>query len=417
MSESSKGTSRLVWTLASALITLALLLLGFTICSSLAAAVKENPWWMLSAGLFCSLALPVIVASWIRRLRSRKREARHPTTLGAIAGINLAMVLGGLLIAPSTTAFQLRRHGAWWVESIVALTGQRGDSPVTGAAHRGVEWLAGLVEEPAEPDHGRSRPSDGGPEDARAGAEARVPSPDAAPSSRPAAGEVRVAYEKRGSSVIVPVVLHGPRTHLKVKMLLDTGASLTTLDRPTLRRLGIRPPHDAPTIEMHTANGAAKRTISVIEGVTLGVAKITGGITFAVCDPCAREQVVGLLGMNVLRHFKVTLDDDAGVIVLNPRTKSGGGDLLDVRPFVKLSDATGTWRGPMLTVRAVLHNRSPRKLIYVKLVAEVREGERVGRIWGELRDVPAHGTSKVTLQGLSAVKGGRFVLKLESADW
>lgn len=399
-----------------------LLLLGFSVVSSLGATLSENRWWMLACGLLCCVALPALLASWIRSLR---RTPGRPGTVGVIAVTNLLLVLGPALLLPGTTAARLGRDGAWWVESIARLAGGSEQSIVVRGAGRTFRWLAGLL--PAEahdgpttvsaPSDGRPSGTDGGPVEPAPDVSAPTPQPDLslAP-ARP--GQVQVRFERRGSAVVIPVVLHGPSGDLSVKMLLDTGATLTTLNEATLRRLGLFVSTSDPTIETHTANGTVRRAITVIDGVTLGVARLAGGKTVAVCDPCARGDVVGLLGLNVLQQFKVTLDDEAGVLLLRPhRSGNPKGDLADIQPFIQFTGATGTWSGPMLTVTATLHNSSPRALRHVKIVAQMHQGTEVGKVWGELRDVPAHGSAAVRLQGLSAVKSSSFQLLLERADW
>jgi hypothetical protein len=231
-----------------------------------------------------------------------------------------------------------------------------------------------------------------------------------------ASGEIRVPYKKQGTSIIVPVTLDGPDGSVRVRMLFDTGATLCTLDAVTLRKLGVVLALEDPTIKSYTANGMVRRKITVIDGVSIQGARVSG-VTVTHCDPCATGEVVGLLGLNVLRHFKVTLDDEASQIVLQPKA-SRAGHLLDIRPFLKLSAAKGTWRGPMLSIQLTVHNQSGRGMRYLKLVAEVKDEQgKIGRIWGEIRNIPPRSKVPMKIEGLSPVKGGRFSLKLERADW
>jgi len=409
-----------------ALAALLLLLLGFTVTSCLAAAVSENRWWLLASGLIVCVGLPALVASWIRSLRKGGQGRRRPSTVSAIAVTNALVVLGGALLAPATTADRLRRHGAWWVGSIAHLVGKEKDSPVVNGAERTFGWLAGLLPGAGDaggPDAGGA-PRAGGPRGAGGGGgwqdrgAGAAPLPDSGIGGVELPGEVRVRFQRRGAAVIIPVTLHGPSGSAEVQMLFDTGASLTTLNGATLRRLGVIVSPGDPTIETHTANGTARRIITTIDGVTLGGARIDRPVTVAYCEPCAKDEVVGLLGLNVLRRFAVTLDDEAGQVVLRSRrTGHPQGELADIRPFVEIHDPRGVWRGPLLTVTARLENRAPRGVRYVKLAAVVSDGAQEGRVWGEVRDVPARGTVAVKLEGLSPVKGARFELRVERADW
>jgi hypothetical protein len=230
--------------------------------------------------------------------------------------------------------------------------------------------------------------------------------------------EVRVAFERRGSAIVVPVKLSGAGGQtLEARMLFDTGASITTIDEKTLRALGQLLPPDAPTIETSTANGVVRRSLTVIEGIELGRgALVSGGVTVTLCEPCASGGTIGLLGLNVSRHFTVTLDHEAGQILLKPRALVGG-HVLDIQPFVELRDARGSWRGPLLTVELVVESRAPRALRNLRVVAVVKDGAREGKIWGELKQLPARGRQPLTLQGLPPVKAASFALKLEAAEW
>jgi hypothetical protein len=226
---------------------------------------------------------------------------------------------------------------------------------------------------------------------------------------------VRVSYERRGSSVVVPVRLRGPRGEVAARMLFDTGATLTTLDRPTLARLGIFPSFSDPKVKARTAAGVVEQPITVIEGVAVGGAWVSGGVTVGLCPSCAAGEVKGLLGLNVTRHFKVTLDHAAGQLVLAPR--AGVGHLMDIRPFVKMSGAKGSWRGPQLTVTARLENRAPRMIRALKVTATVEgEGQR-RQIWTEVERVAARSAVEIELQGLLPITGARFSLEVEEGDW
>jgi hypothetical protein len=420
-------------------LTLGLLLLGFTISSSLGGAVSENLWWMLAVGVLCSLVLPSLLASWMRSLRRGKggtaeagegsRRIRQPSTLVAIAVANLLLVAGSGLLAPDTVGERLTQHGSWWVERIVHVAGGTPKNPMVQGAQRTAEWLAGVIPGRTSAGKATGAPAtstgDGAGLAPTDGAVAVVApplgdsaamAPDGAAAVVPA-GEVRLAFERQGSSIVVPVVLHGPVSPLEAKMLFDTGATLSTLDGATLRRLNVSVPPDSPTVEVQTANGKVRRHITVIDGVTLGGSRVADGVTVSLCEPCAQGDVVGLLGLNVQRQFKVTIDHEASQIVLHPKASSRDGRLLDIRPFLKLDDAKGRWRGPMLTVQVTLRNQSPRAVRYLKLAAEIRQGDKEGRIWGEQRDIPAGARVPMTIEGLPSVKGGRFQLRAVSADW
>jgi predicted aspartyl protease len=393
--------------------------------------------------------LPVILALWMRSVLARRTTAgasgpggkegggrpRFPSSVGTIAVFDLLLLALLVTVAPSATRAALSEHGSWWVERIARAAGGSVENPIVRGARDLFQGLASWI--PGAP--GGAAPTgrtDGGPEgtgvprtidggrgggglalaDAGAGP-ARPAGAEAGAAGVGQGGEVSVVFEKKGSGIVVEATLEGPTGAVKAKMLFDTGATLTTLDHATLVRLGVRESPDDPTAESLTANGVVRRRLVVLDALSLGGARVDRGLAVSVCDVCASGEVVGLLGLNYSRHFLVTLDQDAGKLLLRPNEKARG-HLYDIKPFVDMSEARGLWRGPLLTVDLVLHNQSSRPLRNVRLVAETKgEDGKAGRIWGEVKEVPAKTRLPVKLEGLSSVKGAAFSLQLDQADW
>ena len=168
--------------------------------------------------------------------------------------------------------------------------------------------------------------------------------------------------------------------------------------------------------QSHTAAGTVRRHLTVIEGASLNGAAVDRGLAVAVCDPCAQGDVVGLLGLNFSRHFLVTVDHDGGAIVLKSRPRPIGR-VHDIRHFVELKHAKGLWRGPLLRVSMVVHNRSARSLRKVRVAAEVGSGAKKGLIEKTIEEVPARGQVSVSMSGFPKVRGTKFLVKLLSSEW
>ena len=126
--------------------------------------------------------------------------------------------------------------------------------------------------------------------------------------------------------------------------------------------------------------------------------------------------MVGLLGLNFSRHFLVTVDHERGALVLQSKDRPLGR-LHDIRHFVELKHAKGMWRGPMLSVSLVVHNRSGRGLRKVKVAAVVQSGSKSGQISRTLEEVPARGQVSLSISGFPKVKGSKFLVKLLHAQW
>ncbi len=169
---------------------------------------------------------------------------------------------------------------------------------------------------------------------------------------------VVLPYEGRGSSLKVPVDLEADDGEvLEVMMLFDTGASFTSVDRATLDALGIDVPDDAPTVTVRTANGERTTPLVLVERVWLGGMAIDG-VTVGVCDACAHDDEVGLLGLNVSGRFLVTVDQEAQEIHLQPRTSTDR--TADVRYWVEPAARATRWDDGRIEVEALLANNADR---------------------------------------------------------
>jgi hypothetical protein len=226
---------------------------------------------------------------------------------------------------------------------------------------------------------------------------------------------VQVHFERRGGAMVVPVLLAGPELQVEAKLLFDTGASLTTIDHATLGRLGLYVTAADPTVTMQTANGPVARTITVIDGLAVGAARVSGGLTVAICDACAQQDLVGLLGTNFTRHFRVAIDHEAGLLVLSPRP-TPTDRLDDIRPFISLTDVRGVQRGGSLAVSLAVRNRSPRELRGVRVRAEP-DGRAEGAFGGTVSVVPPRGVAALKLVGDLTAPIRHFEVRLEAAAW
>jgi predicted aspartyl protease len=188
------------------------------------------------------------------------------------------------------------------------------------------------------------------------------------------ADQVALPYEGRGHSLLIPVELEGPNGRIiETDMLFDTGATYTTLDRRTLRELGLGVPDDAPQITFHTANGEATSSLVVLDRIWLGGFEVAGA-TVAVCDQCTSSGAhAGLLGLNVSSRFLITLDTARREVILEPRAQVK--DQLDLRPWLDLSGRGATWPDGRTEVTVTATNMADRPVERARV--EVRcAGER-----------------------------------------
>jgi aspartyl protease family protein len=91
-------------------------------------------------------------------------------------------------------------------------------------------------------------------------------------------------------------------------MILDTGASHTILSFAVARDLSLWSQRRSTSMTMHTAGGTVQADVLPIASIKIGDAEVRD-IDAAIHDlPNAPPEIEGLLGLNVLGHFTVTLD-------------------------------------------------------------------------------------------------------------
>ncbi|MCA9670073.1 MAG: hypothetical protein KC503_30970, partial [Myxococcales bacterium] len=117
-----KGKRRPLRALGVGLCTFVLLLLGFSISSSLGARVSTSVLWLLLLGLGACVIVPALLGFWLRRV-GRARE--RPRTLTMLCLCNALLVVVAAISAPSVTRAALSQHGAWWVESLARVFGAK----------------------------------------------------------------------------------------------------------------------------------------------------------------------------------------------------------------------------------------------------------------------------------------------------
>jgi hypothetical protein len=129
-----------------------------------------------------------------------------------------------------------------------------------------------------------------------------------APGGQPGAVH-RLPIARAGHEIRLDVELNGA---LAVPFIADTGASINTIPRWAVERLGIEVPRDAPVIGMAGVSGQGMRVPLIeIDSVRVGSAEVER-LEMAVIDTLQ----TGLLGMPFFNHFKVQIDPTQGVMTL-----------------------------------------------------------------------------------------------------
>lgn len=135
-----------------------------------------------------------------------------------------------------------------------------------------------------------------------------------------AAGEVPFQLVgANATAIVVPAVLNGRDS---VSLILDTGATLTCLDSDVVRALNLS--ERTGTVGAGVSLGRSGRMrLMKLDSIRVGAASATDVTVCAVDLSNVRAlspNVRGLLGLNFLRHFRVTLDFERNVLRLQRLT-------------------------------------------------------------------------------------------------
>lgn len=179
--------------------------------------------------------------------------------------------------------------------------------------------------------------------------------------------QIALPYEGAGRRLSVTVGLQNGDGFLEREMMLDTGATYTTLPASVLAELGIVPGPDDPTIVLHTANGEREAQVVLVDSLWLGDLEIRG-VAVATCEACASPDTVGLLGLNVTGNYNLMIDADRREVVFTRRTSQNRR--LDVTPFTDLGASLSRYPGGRMEVEVKMQNRARRPIDTA--IAEIR---------------------------------------------
>ena len=128
----------------------------------------------------------------------------------------------------------------------------------------------------------------------------------------------RITYDLSRSSIVVDLLLESANgtSSLLVPVVLDTGATITLIATGILTQLGYEPANPA----LHRQRIVTGSRIEYAPIVTLRSASAIGqkvaNLEVLGHDLPAESGVDGLLGLNFLKHFKLTIGFRRGIVDL-----------------------------------------------------------------------------------------------------
>lgn len=117
---------------------------------------------------------------------------------------------------------------------------------------------------------------------------------------------VKIPLDLQAGVIVLEVILKGKRNPRIIKMVLDTGASMTTIPTEIALGIGCDPSKPHRRIEMITASGMEYVPVVVIPRVEVLGFSIKN-LEAACLDLPPKSLVSGLLGLNFLKYFDILL--------------------------------------------------------------------------------------------------------------
>lgn len=122
-----------------------------------------------------------------------------------------------------------------------------------------------------------------------------------------------ISLHRSGNHFIVDA---SPAHNRNIRLLIDTGASLTMLTPDVFEQPGIQYKNTGTTRVFSTANGMVRAPIYVLDSLSVGDWQVNQ-LEVGVLDSPGNSNFDGLLGMNFLRHFQFFIDQNEGLLRLS----------------------------------------------------------------------------------------------------
>jgi aspartyl protease family protein len=125
----------------------------------------------------------------------------------------------------------------------------------------------------------------------------------------------RFSFNPKASSIVLRAVIEGEISRI-VTMILDTGASYTHLPGRILQAIGYDPGISKERVKVVTSSGVEISPMIKVKRVR-ALGKFVENLEVLCHDLPSEAKVDGLLGLNFLRNFDISIKFKEGVIEIN----------------------------------------------------------------------------------------------------
>lgn len=160
-----------------------------------------------------------------------------------------------------------------------------------------------------------------------------------------------VPYDRQNAVIIVDVTINKEITR---PFAVDTGASYTVISPEIARALHITPSAKAPKVTLQTANGRIQVPLVNLASLKIGELE-TPNVMAAVHSIDDSSNISGLLGLNMLNRFQMTVDSTEHQLIFTPHRKDTN---YKKRDCVKARE--------LFRLGRVLDNASSKEIAYYK---------------------------------------------------
>lgn len=141
------------------------------------------------------------------------------------------------------------------------------------------------------------------------------PDPNPPPPAPAAPDKASIPIQKKGPVVIVQGTLNAKTN---ANFVVDTGASYTMISQAVAKELRIDTSRNLPTVSFQTANGVINAPVVTLESIEVG-GLLVKDLTAAVHDVFPDPTINGLLGLNFLSRFRMDIDTQNGLLILEKK--------------------------------------------------------------------------------------------------